>query len=311
MKHILVIILTFLSLNVFAQLPSVKPGSVEFRYPNTGNAIDTFATKADVRAGGGTGATLYSTTGSNTNGAMTQNAVTNALGAKLDTMGMVDFDPTTKVNISDTSAMLSAYLPLSGGTLSNNLKIVATNPSITIQYPSSRFLQLLAGASGTAFNFDKSGYFAIYGATSTSDGGTVATNYYKVFGATGNTLIGNNSYNTPDSNWKVDITSSGTSGTLRVFDNKVSTGITKVSFREGAGQGASDIFNIYSNDGATKKFSLNGGNVTATQYSLSNLNTAPASATATGTFGEIRITSGYIYVCTATNTWVRTALTTW
>lgn len=39
--------------------------------------------------------------------------------------------------------------------------------------------------------------------------------------------------------------------------------------------------------------------------------TAPASATATGVVGEIRVTSTYIYVCTATNTWVRAPLATW
>lgn len=54
-----------------------------------------------------------------------------------------------------------------------------------------------------------------------------------------------------------------------------------------------------------------GGVVRANQYKLSALNTAPASATATGTLGEIRVTSGFIYVCTATNTWVRAALATW
>jgi hypothetical protein len=53
------------------------------------------------------------------------------------------------------------------------------------------------------------------------------------------------------------------------------------------------------------------GSVTATQYHLSALNTAPASATDTGTTGEIRVTSDYIYVCVATNTWVRAALATW
>ena len=37
----------------------------------------------------------------------------------------------------------------------------------------------------------------------------------------------------------------------------------------------------------------------------------PASATATGTKGDIAYDSGYMYVCTATNTWKRTALTTW
>ena len=32
---------------------------------------------------------------------------------------------------------------------------------------------------------------------------------------------------------------------------------------------------------------------------------------ATGTKGEIRVTATHIYVCTATNTWVRSALATW
>jgi hypothetical protein len=37
----------------------------------------------------------------------------------------------------------------------------------------------------------------------------------------------------------------------------------------------------------------------------------PASATATGTAGEICWDASYIYVCTATNTWKRTAISTW
>ncbi|WP_417289599.1 hypothetical protein [Corallibacter sp.] len=53
------------------------------------------------------------------------------------------------------------------------------------------------------------------------------------------------------------------------------------------------------------------GNVKANQYKLSSLNTAPSSATDTGTVGEIRITSDYIYVCISTDTWVRAELNTW
>ena len=53
------------------------------------------------------------------------------------------------------------------------------------------------------------------------------------------------------------------------------------------------------------------GTVRATQFNLSALNTAPASATATGTTGEIRVTATHIYVCTATNVWVRSELSTW
>jgi uncharacterized membrane protein len=37
----------------------------------------------------------------------------------------------------------------------------------------------------------------------------------------------------------------------------------------------------------------------------------PASASATGTVGQIAWDASYIYVCTATNTWKRTALATW
>jgi len=37
----------------------------------------------------------------------------------------------------------------------------------------------------------------------------------------------------------------------------------------------------------------------------------PASATATGTTGEIAWDANYIYACTATNTWKRTAIATW
>jgi len=39
--------------------------------------------------------------------------------------------------------------------------------------------------------------------------------------------------------------------------------------------------------------------------------TAPSNATDTGTAGDIRYDSNYIYVCTATNTWKRVAISTW
>lgn len=53
------------------------------------------------------------------------------------------------------------------------------------------------------------------------------------------------------------------------------------------------------------------GLVTARQYTLSALNTAPASANDTGAIGEIRVTATYIYICIAASTWVRAPLTTW
>jgi hypothetical protein len=35
---------------------------------------------------------------------------------------------------------------------------------------------------------------------------------------------------------------------------------------------------------------------------------APATSTSTGVVGDVRMDSDYIYVCTATNTWKRIAL---
>ena len=53
------------------------------------------------------------------------------------------------------------------------------------------------------------------------------------------------------------------------------------------------------------------GEINATSFKVTAMNTAPASASDTGTLGEIRIVADFIYVCIATNTWVRSALVTW
>ncbi len=55
---------------------------------------------------------------------------------------------------------------------------------------------------------------------------------------------------------------------------------------------------------ADQRFQING------QLRLS-LNKTPASATATGTKGDVAWDSDYIYICVATDTWKRTALSTW
>ena len=64
-------------------------------------------------------------------------------------------------------------------------------------------------------------------------------------------------------------------------------------------------------DSSKKLETTNTGTLTTGQMDIAALNTAPASASGTGTLGEIRYTADYIYVCTATNTWKRSALSTW
>jgi len=90
------------------------------------------------------------------------------------------------------------------------------------------------------------------------------------------------------------ITGTGSGGTRAVNIGKVVSGTTTTTLTH-------DLIT-----GNT----VTAGSETAAQFRLSALNTAPASSTDTGTTGEIRITANYIYVCIATNTWVRSALTT-
>jgi len=90
----------------------------------------------------------------------------------------------------------------------------------------------------------------------------------------------------------------------------LSAGATVVVIEAASGQTANMLEARNSAGIVLTKLDKN-GNITSPKYNLSTLNTAPLSATDTGTIGEIRYTADYIYVCTSTNIWKRTALTTW
>jgi hypothetical protein len=52
-------------------------------------------------------------------------------------------------------------------------------------------------------------------------------------------------------------------------------------------------------------------NIQATLASTPTLTTAPVSATAAGTAGQIAYDSTHLYVCIATNTWIRATFASW
>jgi hypothetical protein len=73
---------------------------------------------------------------------------------------------------------------------------------------------------------------------------------------------------------------------------------------------ASDIGLVRSAAGVVKVTNGSTGDGTISgQHRL--VGTAPASATDTGTAGDIRYDADYIYICTATDTWKRAAISTW
>jgi hypothetical protein len=74
-------------------------------------------------------------------------------------------------------------------------------------------------------------------------------------------------------------------------------------------QGFRDNFSNIKNN-----FSAAATEISALQASLGSAlqsTTVPVSASAPGTTGQIAFSSTYLYVCVATNTWVRASLATW
>ena len=96
----------------------------------------------------------------------------------------------------------------------------------------------------------------------------------------------------------VAVYSTGTMGFASLDTSLISSGLNNRVF-------------TFPNQDGTFALTNNPTAISATQFNVSALNTAPASATASGTTGEIRVTSTHIYVCIATNTWVHSVLTTW
>jgi hypothetical protein len=81
---------------------------------------------------------------------------------------------------------------------------------------------------------------------------------------------------------------------------------TALSIGNGTDSAAkSDAFSVLFNGNTTAA-----GSVTSESLNIAALNTAPVSATAPGTIGEIKFTADHIYVCVATNTWKRVAIAT-
>lgn len=190
-------------------------------------------------------------------------------------------------------------------------------------------------ASGTTISYDNSTYLSSSTAASTylpisnptATGTLTAPTIANSLGATFATTSGSVGIGTTPS-YKLHVSGGniyvgGTGGGLRIEDRSLATRSFQLYVDGGA-------FAFFNHNNSTQPLTVtDGGNVLvgtvtnsgykldvngtarATQFYLSALNTAPASATATGTTGEIRIDASYIYICTATNTWKRSAITTW
>jgi hypothetical protein len=53
------------------------------------------------------------------------------------------------------------------------------------------------------------------------------------------------------------------------------------------------------------------GNTIVNNIFFANTTNTPANSTSTGVLGEVRVDNNYIYVCTSTNNWKRSSISTW
>jgi hypothetical protein len=158
------------------------------------------------------------------------------------------------------------------------------------------------GVEGRAIQYTQIGYDYDYN-----------TEIYEVIGGSYNTGVRGSSI----SGIGVDAYSSaGLAGHFRIYNgSKIVSFVannSEVSYILSSGLfKANKILVNTTTDNGVDAVQVPNGSVLAKQYKLASLNTAPTSATATGTTGDIRYTADFIYVCIATNTWRRTPLTTW
>lgn len=104
-------------------------------------------------------------------------------------------------------------------------------------------------------------------------------------------------------------------GSLKLYDNEFFVRTTTNEMLLAVGYNWLDVFTVneiksfsFQNYGPEMETDVN-LQITSTDGKLPVINTTPpASSTASGKYGEIRVTSTYIYFCIAPNSWVRYAV---
>ncbi len=184
-----------------------------------------------------------------------------------------------------------------------------SQPSGTFSMPQGGYTPLVVVSDGTIWN-DVSGSWGQVG----GDTGIVDS----VFGRTGNVTATNGDYTAS----QVTNVPAGT-----VSATTVQAAITELDSEKAAGASSSvdsEIVLFSSTTGKVLKRATGTGYAKITSGVLQSASavipasdlagasaTVPATAGTTGTTGQIRFESGFLYVCVATNTWERVAIATW
>jgi hypothetical protein len=197
------------------------------------------------------------------------------------------------MNIGATTRGTGAFTTLGANSTVSITGATTVNPAnlnVSITPTGTGVLTLTSGAVGNINNMN-------IGAT------TRGTGAFTTLNANGNTTLGTNTSNTLTVN-------STTTINAPVTFTGVNSHVTLTGQLRGPATFIIDPAVVGDDTGTVEikgSLQVNGAN---TADRLKNT-AAPATATDTGTAGEIRYDADYIYICTATDTWKRVAIATW
>jgi hypothetical protein len=227
--------------------------------------------------------------------------------ASTDILPIVDIgnDVTKKITIGD----VVKAVPL--GTAALPGLAFDGDPNSGVYSPGADQVAISTGGTGRLF-VDANGKIG-FGAASTG-----AT--FRVIGTTGSSIIEANGVDS-DGFADIEIKSTGTSGASRLYfsDTAAKSGLVRYlhstdSLEFTTNGSVSPALVIDSSGRLLVGTSTDSGGallqVNGDRVRIATAKT-PASATATGTTGEVCWDANYVYVCVATNTWKRSAISTW
>lgn len=117
--------------------------------------------------------------------------------------------------------------------------------------------------------------------------------------------------------YSLDVTGTFAVTSTSIFSDNVTLANSKILFTDTVQARDSSGIQLFEDSGAGLTIA-DGGTATFSSdliisgdLRLSGTADVPGSAAATGTLGDVRWDSGFIYVCTASNTWKRAAIATW
>ena len=255
----------------------------------------------------------------NANAAVTSLTTTGVSGVATLTSGVLNI-PTPPFTANTSSA--------TGIESSSNTASGSRSTAMGVNSTASGYISTAMGSGTTANgsrstamgdNTEASGNYSTSMGDSTTASGTVSTAMGESTTSSGisSTAMGNGTEASGDTSTAMGSstiasgdysTAMGKHNVLNSSDTTTSFNLTNTALSIGNGTSSaakSDAFSVLFNGNTTAA-----GSVTAESLNIAALNTAPVSATAPGTIGEIKFTDNHIYVCVDDNTWRRVAIAT-